>query len=293
MHKTATTSLQASVFTGLRNKKFIGRYLSPKDNENTLYQDITNYCFSDTERCEIQESRLIQQLGNESQEMDLVLSDEWFTSDYSGNFGFYGGKWQSKIIKLSNILAGLDSKVLVTLREPIEGLFSQYCEFNTVGIMKYHENFMDYAIRSNDSKAYFYQELNEFLSSYFSDITYLTFEQICNGKYKSILKSYFELSDVPEIFALNERLKKKNNLGEIEFFIPGNFRKKIASIVPLRIRRLLKRSLFLNGINKKLITFFGSKYTVKAVNDIQREELEVVYKNSILFYKALKENELE
>ncbi|MCG9711205.1 hypothetical protein L1D46_20865, partial [Pseudoalteromonas sp. Isolate3] len=153
LHKTATTSLQKFVFPRLPSFKFIGRNDLPLNNQNELYLELVKYCFS-KKQDKPKEVELRSALITELKANKVILSDEWFSADFDGFYKFEGASWQMKLDKLSRIINGLDYKLVVTLRDPFDGVFSQYSEFNQVGIESKYSTFKEYFYNSNDSNVY-------------------------------------------------------------------------------------------------------------------------------------------
>ena len=116
LHKTASTSLQNSIFPYLNDIEFIGRCVN-FDSSSTLYKELSNYCFSKNTDLEI-EKKLSDELRKCSSKKSILISDEWFTSDYSGLYSYYGASWQQKIKKISRVVNELDHKVLISIRNP-------------------------------------------------------------------------------------------------------------------------------------------------------------------------------
>ena len=86
---------------------------------NEIYNSIVDYCF-------LGGSSLFDVIGKiNSVEGKILVSEEWFLSDYDS---FSRGKsvsWQKKLKRLSDILRSFDSTIVVSLRHPCEGVFSQ------------------------------------------------------------------------------------------------------------------------------------------------------------------------
>lgn len=280
LHKTATTSLQKTVFPYLGDILYVGR--GRKGGNDQIYDELVDYCFRKTSNAEVK-SLIQKKLQNI--EGDLLISDEWFTSDYSGLFFFEGCSWQSKIERLSELVNDIECKVLVTLREPVEGLYSQYCEFLTVGLKKKYKSFEDYT-KSNDAKVYDYVNLDSFLKKKFHSVNYLSFEDIVNGKYKKILGGFFNVEEVAFIQHKNSRVSTDNS---IELKSNSLLLMKLAVFMPKQIKVYLKKSDLIMLIKKKLHEKIENTFKVPRLNEHQREIYGERFKSSGKFYRSLQQ----
>ena len=173
LHKTATTTLQNQFFPFISSLNYLSRNTQ---NKSSLYYKITSYCFSKNA-----EKKSLATLRNEISLLlnssDLLISEEWFTSDYSQLYGFDGAPWEEKLRRLGTLTQGHTCKLLITIRKPSTGLFSLYCELNKVGIQAKFPNFHSFIEKSNDAKTYDYAYLQQVMTDiYGQNITVLPFE---------------------------------------------------------------------------------------------------------------------
>lgn len=280
LHKTATTSLQTTLFPYLKDINYLGR---GKDNGNEqLYEDISEYCFSKSDN-ELRKVALRQELLKIDE--NILLSDEWFTSDYSGRFLFEGCTWQEKIRRLSELVQGLECKVLLSLRAPVEGLYSQYCEFLTVGIGKTYPNFKNY-INSNDAKAYNYHELDRIINDQFGNVTYLHFEHIMNGNYQAILSGFFDIEEIPRVEKKNSRNQTSKS---IELKENSVILLKLMHILPPIIKITLKKITWVRRLKLLLHNLLERNFKVSKLSDVEKNEYLKSFESSMVFYeKTLK-----
>ncbi|MGR5144711.1 hypothetical protein ACQKPX_23970 [Photobacterium sp. DNB23_23_1] len=242
LHKTATTSLQSSVFNAIEHKKFIGRNREGVSQSDILYKEIMSFCHSEKH---IEETAIrLKELLNKS-EKDLILSDEWLTSDYSEFCKYENISWQDKLKRLSSILPEDKYKILVTLREPLSLSYSQYCEFHKINIKDKYKTYTDYVLNANESRVFDYVYLNEYLSNLYSDINYLTFDSIKNGKYKKTLQKFFSVTYIPDIIHENKKSSSNTILIVSE---RSKIYKSIASLFPKVIKDYLRNNKMVSWV---------------------------------------------
>lgn len=288
LHKTATTSLQHSVFPYIQGAYYLGRSSKGKESSSSLYTELSEYIHSKIIDLELEKElneKLINFIDTNNQ---VILSDEWFTADYSGFYGLEGSRWQNKLYKISRIIKNIDHKILVTIREPVESIFSQYCEFQKINIQKKYPTFMSYALNSNDNLVFYYKEFDTYLGSLFDNITYLPFEFISNGKYVSNLSKFFNNKSIPEI---SKKYGSKRTNDSVLVNTDGKFRILFLSFIPKKIKIYL---LNLHWIRRLKYWFFKKSInviTIKKPSSIERTNLALIYSESVLFYKAITNNE--
>jgi hypothetical protein len=283
LHKTATTSFQESIFPYLEGIFYLGRQVSSIEH-NSFYQELCRYCFSmevnlDTEiKLKSKLSKIESEYGN------ILISDEWFTADYSLFYSFNGAIWQVKLDKISRIVKGLNHKVLISLRKVEDALYSQYCEFCSVGIDKLYPNFIDYVKESNDAILFNYLKLNDILVENFDSVDYLPFSLIRNGKYERFIINFFDVKAINKLTKTN--IKIKNSKGtevtksnDLIIFIMG--------ILPVTIKKLLENVQFLKKMKVNLRKIVSSKLIVKNITENELEYVKTKYSDSNLFYKKL------
>lgn len=262
--KTATTSLQRSTFPSIENVLYVGRSYLGVEKSGKLYQSITDYCFGESVN-EIKRLDLSRELRNRLTHESLLLSDEWFTTDYLPPSVGYTVSWQEKTRRLSQLVKGLSCKVLVTIRSPYEGLFSQYCELLAAQSPLVHAGFLDYALNSNDSKAYRYPELAMLLRANFENVQFVSFKDVTkNDEFPDWLSTVWLGERVFGDHFTHENSKIKRGDGvEIEHvgssvysalvaILPVSIRERVASS---RIGRVLKLAFRKSLISKEVVPY--------------------------------------
>lgn len=151
-------------------------------------------------------------IDNALQQSNLLISEEWFTSDYDFYSSGKGVKWQDKIYKLGKITNGLPVKIIVTTREPVDAMFSMYCEMLQAGQAEEYENFYHFAVCNNTALSYQKEYLESLLVSVF-DIT-PTYINITELKDEMIQQKLSELFGVNVSCDMKKRnTKVRNNKG--------------------------------------------------------------------------------
>jgi hypothetical protein len=271
----------------LNDIEFIGRCVN-FDSSSTLYKELSNYCFSKNTDLEI-EKRLSDELRKCSSKKSILISDEWFTSDYSGLYSYYGASWQHKIKKISRIVHELDHKVLISIRNPTEAISSQYYEFLATGLSSKYQNLEEYAFSSNDSLIFDYSNTHFFLEDRFTSVTYLTFESVKNGTYQEVLKSFFDVSSIPKISKDNVKLRNKN------FVIVkrSDLIHRIINLTPPSLKKGLKNIKALNVMIHFMLKVFQTKKKITPMKNQENKCIKVELKNATKFYENLLKSDIK
>jgi hypothetical protein len=214
----------------------------------------------------------------------LLLSEEWLTADYSGFFGFKGATWQKKLDRLSRLLTGVEHRILVSLRDPVDGIFSQYCEFVTVGVDDYYASFEEYALKSNDASVYRYYDFHTFISERFSEVGYITFEHIKSDRNLSDLKRFLGVKEIPRLGHHNQ--KRKSETG-VQVDKKKELISKILQLTPRPLRDALKKVHFIVFLRNSIVHLFSDKKNIPYPSEQFRRELESQLKTSYDFLQDL------
>ena len=175
--KTATTALQNQFFPKLSGINYLHR--ETNDNKNLFYK-IATYCFSKDEDLVLFDlvKRELEELLTKT---DVLISEEWFTTDYSWFYNFKGAQWQEKLYRLGMLTSKIDCKILITTREPISGLFSLYCELYNVDVHVRYPSFLSFVDKSNDALSYDLVSLNNVMDKAFNQKPYLLPYEMLNA----------------------------------------------------------------------------------------------------------------
>jgi hypothetical protein len=283
LHKTATTSLQKDVFPFVQGVEYIGRSDVALSSQSDLYRDICEFCYA-REVSASQLDALRLRIADRLSKGSLLLSDEWFTADYSGCYGFEGAPWQIKLERLSRLIGGVKHKVLVTLRDPLQGLYSQYCEFNSVGVERLYGEFNVYAKFSNDSKAYDYVRLDSFLVELFGNVFYVSFENLVSDDKLRSLCLFLGVERLPK---LGRRNNKKKEQGGVVVSKRNTTFEKFYGLVPCVLRRELKKIPFVVALINYVANAFASRMIVGEPSGDLIGELNKIYLESSRFYEKV------
>lgn len=267
LHKTATTSLKRSVFQKL-DFQYLGRRYESKYPPplHELYTRITSYCFSQEAN---EENSLIRgDICKILERGDILLSEEWFTSDYCGPLGFQSASWQSRIQRLGELFSGLPVELLITTREPVDALHSLYCELFNLGLSVKYTSAFEFAINSNDSLAYDLKYLEHVLLNTF-DATplYLSLEQLSldPNYYRLQLQKWLAVESIPSIDHCNRSSLVKGGRVVYVDDLSVKISKVVFKFVPSVIKRQLGRGF--KSRLKNLLFGSGTKVYIKGFTD--------------------------
>ncbi|MCK2150075.1 sulfotransferase [Marinobacter alexandrii] len=284
LHKTATTSLQKDIYPNIDEYDFIGRGFSNLKDQEELYLKIADFCFSSEEVDYSYELEIKNLIVERLRGSNLLLSEEWLTADYSEFFGFEGAIWQKKLDRLSRLLRGIDHKIIVSLRDPVDGIFSQYCEFLTVGVDNYYTSFLDYALNSNDAKVYQYCNFNDFIRERFCSVSYFTFEDI---KSDPDLIRLREVLGVSKLSELGHHNKKNKLAGTVQIEKQRESIKFLLGMIPRSLKDVLKRVQPFVSLRDAILSYFSDRKNIPYPNDEVRQQLEAKFKASYVFLNEL------
>lgn len=281
LHKTATTSLQKYIFPNIPEIKFLGRSTEQLLTQHPSYIRLAEYCFSDIEDRHT-EGLIKEDLQKHLRRSSVIISDEWFTADFDGFYKFSGAHWQLKVLKLSRIIAQLNYEILITLRDPYEGSFSQYTEFNQVGIEKKYPSFYKYILESNDSLVYKYDSFSSHIESVFNRVNYLRYEDVISNP---------ELFS--EIFSVKCKLNMYNS-NRKKKVTDGIYVKKKSIIISSIIRMLpqkfinnIKRTYLFKAIIVDFLSYISKPVLIPHPNEAEKKLILDDLKESIIFYSSL------
>ncbi len=284
LHKTATTSLQSSIYPNLKGVKYLGRSFENIKDSDEFYIKLCTYCFSSED-----DSNLELALHQELFELELkygnvLISEEWFTADYSGFYQFSGASWQVKLRKLSKIVAGLNFSVLISIRNPLLAAYSQYCEFHSVHIQKKYSDFKAYINYSNDIKIYNYIEFDSYLSEMFGKVAYLSFDMIKDGRYRQFLSEFFSQGSLQIIKHENQRkeVAKGKVINRSNFYWD-----KIRLLVSKKLKAKISKSVLIVKLNDWITKVLMNKTLLKELTESDRKEFQNKYESSFYFYKEI------
>ncbi|MCR9684642.1 hypothetical protein NB600_02235 [Vibrio antiquarius] len=283
LHKTGTTSLQNSVFPYLEHVEFIGR----GEDENELFKKISKVVFS-KEFYESDYQPIIDEINAINR--DILISDEWFTSEYSGLYGFNGCSWREKVRRLSILFSNVETKVFVTIRYPHEIVPSTYAEFIPRGIKHYYSNLKEYVDHSEDGQTYDFEELVKYLEEMFVSVEVFTFESIIEDKAKLLCLELFDESEIKNMEHNNKRTKSDSYVivEKQRTYINKtiNLISKISVFIPFKRTRLML------NFKKKILSLRNEKTLVNKPTPSDIDYIREKYRKSYDFYHSVRDCEL-
>jgi hypothetical protein len=252
--KSGTTSLQQDVFPKLKCC-YLGVNQPRERAQHGLYTRIIEYSkCAPTEEC-------IREIRAELRELikysDVLLSDEMFTVDQNN------ARWQDKLKRLSVLFEGLDTEILVTLREPVSAAKSYFVELCSQNrgycAMAAH----DFILNSNEAKIYQYDLLMSELKRNFRNtpISLFAFEDIVVNKNIQRLLDSLGLKEECAITLENRNTKLESKSG-YEFVSQNKFAKLLSkmefkkgtlirSIADYLIKKNTEITIFNPNLNQK------------------------------------------
>jgi hypothetical protein len=231
--KTATTTLQKDFFPFCENMKYLGvfqpRGLPNDDLYSKIYKAVNTGIDIENTRNELN-SMLIYN-GN------LIISEELITvSSQDSN-------WLKKIQNLGVLVSDVNYKVLVTVREPIDALFSFYVELYD----RYRNSeakFVDLASTHDDFKIYNYDYLLKELANNLdlNCIMFYPFERLVEGDISGLRKFLDEVEMTKHYNGLKNNNKRKSSNQEIllEKHLPLNWIRQVHEILGGKRNKILE-----------------------------------------------------
>ncbi|MDA9983289.1 hypothetical protein N9H39_11330 [Gammaproteobacteria bacterium] len=281
MHKTATTSLQISVFPQIKDSIFIGRKpLESMHDQHHLYLQIADYCF----KKEDQDPRAIkEELQNLLKTNNVILSDEWFTADFSMQTHFNGRPWQERLQQLYAIVEGLPFKILFTIRAPDKALHSLFCEYNEHDIDLPYSTAESFALESNDSKAFDFPNLQKLATEIFEQIPdFLCYEDLIEkpAAFNKKFQEWLETAESVDISHANQAIYNVQGktihkpAGRYAFF------SYFIELIPDRLKRISPNQ---KAIIKKILYGRGKAETIDYFSPYTIEIIEKQYQKAYEF----------
>ena len=275
LHKTATTSLQAALFPNISGVNYIGRYAEGPICGDPLYYRIVKYTFSPNLPTEKDQKFLKHIIFSRLQKEALLLSDEWFTSDYDQLFGLKSCSWQEKMYRLGSLLRDVPVKVLVTTREPVEAVYSMYCEMKQEKQLKGCEGLFHYVVSDNSALAYRKKYLEDLIWILFEKKPdYLDFNDIKQNNYYGKLSDFFGIDVSAKIQERNAKVRRSDGVEIVAETYGYQLIRYFWLRLPVNIRSMVGRRFF-SAFRTSLRAKFSEK---KVIPRPDEQELQIVKK---------------
>lgn len=286
LHKTGTTTLQEQLFPFIEDIEYLKRDLS---DSSRLYARIAAYCFR--RECTSGLEDIRRDLTGCLSESDLLLSEEWFTSNYSALCSYNGTDWQERLKRLSNLVKGCEVRILLTIREPIPAVYSYYCEMCKVGASRQWPTLGDFIIHSSDVACFDFKTIEKFILKHFSvsNITYLKFEDLKASPeaYKDQIFDFLGYRDNCNISLQRSNMKKYNKQGVslMERSFLENFAMKLARSVPSIFKIPITKSVWVAFMF--ITRYFKIKHHVPYPNEFEAEEIRRRCSSTVTLYNSV------
>lgn len=288
--KTATTTLQQSLFPFLEDIDYIGTCQPRAQNkDHAIFCNMISLIDSPSENIFAASlPRLIAEIEAylENTEHPVLLSEECLTLG-NGNL-----TWQEKLERLARITAHLNPTILVTTRDPIEASFSFFTELY-LNIHKIHSNPISFALNSNHAQIYRYQELDARLNRLFNgNLQYVDFSLLKNGSfYQEILQAINSKSAIPEFIPQSNK-RSKNTSGTTLLYTNEDAKKYLLKKHNRTLYALTKfkptKRLFERKIYRELNTLKEqNKVYIPFLTEEEKKLLTNFYKEDIKFLNGI------
>jgi hypothetical protein len=283
-HKTGTTSLQVHVFPKLENIQYLGRFHKNHKYGEDLYLNILKYCCASKVDLDLR-NKIVVDLSVILNHDDILISDEWLTSNYDGLFYGDGAQWTEKQTRLRGLLEDFDTQILLCTRRPIEAAYSLYCEFKQIPYGARYETFKDFCENSFDVLIYISGK--EFILQLwgYERVTCIEYEQLKENpsEFENTLKDYFEGRFIQQV--LQENYRRSSN-GFTEIKDRGVLFSRIKHII--RNSTVLSKLILENNIGNALVRLatFALEKKIKIQHLTQEQErdcLDVLKSRKISF----------
>jgi len=257
--KTATTSLQCNVLTPLhaqRKLNFLGRYLEAVDDD--FYNPIGKIiCQLDEEKTDQEIFALQKDLYEILDTSRLnVISEECISLTHNE-------KHILRFQNLSKLFGGCDVRLLVSLRNPVDFIFSYYVEMHKwhYWSIKSSDTFEKFVVRllSNPNKSefdilFFHRFINQ-IKKNFHSVQVVLFEDIKNDPETYFLalsellpESTEKLSSMFYEKVMNTRVSLTNGKVGKAIKLDQKIAFFLNRIVPLNMRLMIKKMIFLKNV---------------------------------------------
>ncbi len=280
LQKTGTTTLQSDIFPKLKTVGFSGRTAREFGGSSKIYYQLCEYCFAPKADTALL-LKLVAGIGEALKTKELLISEEWFSSDYDGFYYGSGCCWQEKLKRLGVVLRGLNAVVLISERDVSSALFSIYCQNMQRAKAMNYGSFSNFYRSVNDAKAY----RNKYLKSVIETnitcrIESLPFDMLKKDSqgYMALLSGIFSES-ISADYGDRNNLKKKSSHGTV---IKQDNRitmliRSLSRMLPYFLLKVIKSKLNINlhSIN----SIFKKEVVVTRPTQIEIEEIRLLYKN--------------
>ncbi|HAV13203.1 MAG TPA: hypothetical protein DCX06_06905 [Opitutae bacterium] len=270
--KTATTTLQRDLFPVFceANGWDYGGLRYPRNwnlSENSLYGAFMNGVYFG--RYELFSDQLSQRADPIR---PVLLSDEMITVSTSRS------TWKHNLENLKALLEGEDYRILVTLRPPVDAIFSYYLERYDY-FKRAYGRFSEDLLKSEDMEIYRYSEFIPRLEANFDPdrLHYASIGQISHLKFSNIEAFLGEPILVDQPLANHNRKEKAD--GRVKLTSQGNFYSSLASAArQLKLNSMRSAAKALSAPIKPVLEKLSWSRHVPVLSVGERERYDVLLK---------------
>jgi hypothetical protein len=276
--KTGTTTLQQDVFPNL-DCRYLGVVQPRERKQSDLYSKIMRYIEFGGGRDDLGEIRT--QIKRMLLVEPVLLSDEMFVVSQPTTF------WQEKLARLSQIMTGFESHLVVALRDPLDGIRSFFQELCLQDVSYRKMGFSNFVLSSPLASVYHYKLLLSTLEREFNctDVHFLCFENtLMLGNVEPVISALG--LKVSNTISINNRNAKSALVKTGSGFIvrdPSKFEKWIVKTFSVRndtIRAYLQTFLW---------CLRSSSYVEMSVDEDRQVAVDSVINNSLDVYRNILE----
>lgn len=182
--KTATTTLQTEIFPALASENIVyGGVFQPRNDhrQNEIYQIFYESIDSGKGIVDVRETLSAFTRDN----VTLVISEEMISVSGQRN------SWRGKLDNLKRLIEGFDYTLVVTVRDPVQAMFSYYVECYELLSRRYKNDFLACALQDESMEIYHYKTLIKELTSRFdrARLRLISFENIINNELSDLISA--------------------------------------------------------------------------------------------------------
>lgn len=282
VHKTATSSLQKSVFPNLPNDYlYLGVKYPRSSSQNSLYVSIMHVICRATKQefcLEVEDIKLEFEQFSKNYK-NIVISDELFST---GSAEHFGGEVsiQERIHRFSVLFDKNDVRVLLSIRKQCEAIFSLYIQKYNY-LPKELKNFSNFYMKTDLLSYDYYQYINIIESELEPQAVIIAnFHEISSGNFINSVYQWLQCDPLPNnsLGIVNSRKNKFESTG-----MPASFFLK--SLLPSRISNKLAKSIIGRKFLKPLYRVLNNIKITKSkkidrLSESDLNQIDLDFKNS-------------
>ena len=281
--KTATSTLQKEVFPLVDDTlgfTYAGT-MQPRGKNGELYSAFMGGVYSG----EFDEFHdLMSRLKGEA---SVIVSEEMITVDSEN------GTWKGNLRNLKQMVSSYDYRILLSVREPLDAMFSYYVE-------RYEEFRRGYPVfdvrvlENSHMLIYKYNTFIKTLEDFFSleCLYFINFDEIINGRFGGLER--FLGCAIP-IVGPPDDFNNKARTGEVVYAQGRDFHRRFVNFAKKRLRMDMS-SPYLRPLRSSVracLSRIQPKYAVPLLSDEAKEEFREFLRDDVKMYERLCADERE